>query len=62
VNIVSLWVSAQASQYPLNVWDKYRQWQDTGCQVHKGELPKASNASNWLMSLASNHRDIEDAA
>ncbi len=23
---------------------------------------KASEASNWLMSLASNHRDVEDAA
>ncbi|MGP4672192.1 ArdC family protein [Agrobacterium salinitolerans] len=37
VNIVSLWVSAQASQYPSNVWGTYRQWQDAGCQVRKGE-------------------------
>ncbi len=37
VNIVSLWVSAQASQYPSNVWGTYRQWQDVGCQVRKGE-------------------------
>ncbi|WP_273793484.1 ArdC family protein [Brucella anthropi] len=37
VNIVSLWVSAQASQYPSNAWGTYRQWQDAGCQVRKGE-------------------------
>lgn len=37
VNIVSLWVSAQASRYPSNVWGTYRQWQDAGCQVRKGE-------------------------
>ncbi|MAM12613.1 MAG: peptidase [Rhizobiaceae bacterium] len=37
VNIVSLWVSAQASQYPSNVWGTYRQWQDASCQVRKGE-------------------------
>lgn len=37
VNIVSLWVSALAAEYPSNVWGTYRQWQDKGCQVRKGE-------------------------
>jgi len=37
VNIVSLWVSAQANAYPSNVWGTYRQWQERGCQVRKGE-------------------------
>jgi antirestriction protein ArdC len=37
VNIVSLWVSAQANEYPSNVWGTYRQWQQSGCQVRKGE-------------------------
>jgi len=37
VNIVSLWVSALASEYPSNVWGTYRQWQESGCQVRKGE-------------------------
>lgn len=37
VNILNLWVSAQASHYPSNVWGTYRQWQDAGCQVRKGE-------------------------
>lgn len=37
VNVVSLWVSALAADYPSNVWGTYRQWQDKGCQVRKGE-------------------------
>ena len=37
VNIVSLWVSALASEFPSNVWGTYRQWQENGCQVRKGE-------------------------
>ena len=37
VNIVSLWVSAQANEYPSNVWGTYRQWQQSDCQVRKGE-------------------------
>ena len=37
VNIISLWVSAQASDYPSNLWGTYRQWQEKGCQVRKGE-------------------------
>ena len=37
VNIVSLWVSAQANCYPSNLWGTYRQWQERGCQVRKGE-------------------------
>lgn len=37
VNIISLWVSAQASEYPSNFWGTYRQWQEKGCQVRKGE-------------------------
>ncbi|MGC4411057.1 DUF1738 domain-containing protein (plasmid) [Rhizobium rosettiformans] len=37
VNIVSLWVAAQASDYPSNVWGTYRQWQEAGCQVRRQE-------------------------
>ena len=37
VNIVSLWVSAQAHDFPSNLWGTYRQWQEKGCQVRKGE-------------------------
>ncbi|MFD1199137.1 ArdC family protein [Brucella gallinifaecis] len=37
VNIVSLWVSALSSEFPSNIWGTYRQWQEQGCQVRKGE-------------------------
>lgn len=37
INILSLWVSALACHYPSNVWGTYRQWQERGAQVRKGE-------------------------
>jgi antirestriction protein ArdC len=37
VNVISLWVSAIAQEFPSNVWGTYRQWQTKGCQVRKGE-------------------------
>jgi len=37
INIVSLWVSALAAEFPSNHWGTYRQWQEHGCQVRKGE-------------------------
>lgn len=37
VNIVSLWISALAGNYASNIWGTYRQWQERGCQVRKGE-------------------------
>jgi len=37
VNILSLWVSALASDYPSHLWGTYRQWQERSCQVRRGE-------------------------
>ncbi|MEQ1953650.1 ArdC family protein [Mesorhizobium sp. CN2-181] len=37
VNILSLWLSAQASDYPSHLWGTYRQWQEHGAQVRRGE-------------------------
>lgn len=37
VNIVSLWVSALAAEFPSHLWGTYRQWQERGCQVRRGE-------------------------
>jgi antirestriction protein ArdC len=37
VNIVSLWVAALASDYPSHLWGTYRQWQERGAQVRRGE-------------------------
>lgn len=37
VNIVSLWVSALASEYPSHLWGTYKQWSERGAQVRRGE-------------------------
>lgn len=37
VNIVSLWVAAMAHDLPSPLWGTYRQWQERGLQVRKGE-------------------------
>ncbi len=37
VNVISLWVSAMACEFPSNIWGTYKQWQEKGCQVRKGE-------------------------
>ena len=40
VNIVSLWVSAQANEFPSNVWGTYRQWR---CQKKIELYPDSLN-------------------
>lgn len=37
VNTVALWAAADACQYQHGLWGTYRQWQDRGAQVRKGE-------------------------
>lgn len=37
INIVSLWVSAEAQGYAAPIWATYRQWSEMDCQVRKGE-------------------------
>lgn len=37
VNTVALWAAADACGYPHGLWGTYRQWQDCGAQVRKGE-------------------------
>ncbi|WP_417308035.1 ArdC family protein [Devosia sp.] len=37
VNILSLWVAAQGNHFETAIWGTYRQWQDKGCQVRKGQ-------------------------
>lgn len=37
INIVSLWVSAEAQGYAAPIWASYRQWAEMGAQVRKGE-------------------------
>ena len=37
VNILMLWATAQKHAYTSNEWATYRQWQEAGAQVRKGE-------------------------
>jgi antirestriction protein ArdC len=37
INVVTLWVEAQLKGYSVPVWGTYKQFQETGCQVRKGE-------------------------
>lgn len=37
VNIVSLWIVAQACGYGSNEWATFKQWRERGCMVRKGE-------------------------
>jgi antirestriction protein ArdC len=37
INVVTLWVEAQLRGYAMPVWGTYKQFQEAGCQVRKGE-------------------------
>jgi len=37
INIVSLWVAAEARCYAAPIWATYKQWSEIDCQVRKGE-------------------------
>jgi antirestriction protein ArdC len=37
VNIISLWVAAEARQFSHPIWASYKQWAELGAQVRKGE-------------------------
>ena len=37
VNVLMLWATAQKHAYTSNEWATYRQWQEAGAQVRKGE-------------------------
>ncbi len=37
INVVTLWVEAQVRGYSVPVFGTYKQWQEAGCQVRRGE-------------------------
>jgi len=37
VNVLALWIAAEAAGYPSGRWATYRQWTELGAQVSKGE-------------------------
>lgn len=37
INVLSLWIAAQRSNFAYPIWATYRQWTERGAQVRKGE-------------------------
>lgn len=37
INVLNLWVAGESRGYSSGLWGTYRQWQNRGCQVRKGE-------------------------
>lgn len=56
INIVSLWAAAQVRDFKTGIWGTYRQWQNAGCQVRKGEK------SSVVIFYKELERDDEDEA
>jgi antirestriction protein ArdC len=45
INILVLWATAQVKEYKTGTWATYKQWQELGAQVRKGE--KSTNVVFW---------------
>jgi antirestriction protein ArdC len=59
VNTLVLWAAAQQKGYEHGEWGTYRQWQDKGTQVRKGE--KATTIVFWKFSNATESQDDDQA-
>jgi antirestriction protein ArdC len=58
VNVIALWVAAQAAGYGTGLWGTYRQYQALGAQVRKGE--RATTVVFWKQFSACNDADDSD--
>ena len=51
LNVITLWMIAEAKQYGSGTWATYQQWQEKGAQVRKGEKSASvffcRNLSEW---------------
>ena len=58
VNTLCLWASAQSKGYESGVWGTYKQWQELGAQVRKGE--KATTVVFWKFANGADDTDGAD--
>jgi antirestriction protein ArdC len=59
VNVPLLWAAAETFAYPSPIWATYRQWQERGAQVRKGE--KSTLVIFWKrIEVAANDNDDDD--
>src|SRR5271169_3724949 len=56
INTVCLWAAAEAKGYESGEWGTYKQWQDRGAQVRKGE--KSTTVVFW--KFANNAQESQD--
>src|SRR5882724_299738 len=54
INVLVLWAVAQEKGYTSGTWATYKQWQELGCQVRKGE--KSANVVFWKFFDASEEK------
>ena len=58
INTLCLWAAAQAKGYESGEWGTYKQWQERGAQVRKGE--KATLVVFWKFANGSAETDDGD--
>src|ERR1051326_4136051 len=58
INTVCLWAAAEAKGYESGEWGTYKQWQDHGAQVRKGE--KSTTVVFWKFANASSESQDGD--
>ena len=59
VNVLALWCAAQEQGYSSDKWATYKQWQESGAQVRKGE--KSSLIVFWKINDATNGEGSDGA-
>lgn len=60
LNIVTLWMTAEARGFNSGIWATYQQWKDAGAQVRKGE--KATTVFFWKRLEAGEQAQGEEGA
>lgn len=58
INTVALWVAAVAAGYDQGLWGTYRQWQEAGAQVRRGE--KSTTVVLWKETNRNRETDEDD--
>jgi antirestriction protein ArdC len=58
VNVLALWIAAQAHGYADGYWGTYRQWLAIGAQVRKGE--RGATVVLWKQAKAAESDDAKD--
>lgn len=58
VNVLALWIAAQAYAYSSGVWGTYRQWLAVGAQVRKGE--RGTTVVLWKQAASRAEDDRDD--